>query len=206
MNHHEIPPVVVFDVYDTLVGWRHTVEEMAAKIGRTATDVFHGSMDLIKLTDEGLLSFAEYGHEMAERWGMPDYAVRVTEGFQPIEEMHRLATDFHDRGSRLVLATNAGRGVVRSCFTQKALPSIMRFEHVIESCKLGIAKPEGSFFRHILRRTGVAPAEHLFLDDNPANVEAAIEIGMQGVVVDINDYRRTADDVRALYLPDTLTA
>jgi len=56
------------------------------------------------------------------------------------------------------------------------------FDHVFLSCELGLAKPAAGVFREVARRLGCAPAEILFVDDNPANVAAARAAGWDAVV------------------------
>lgn len=45
------------------------------------------------------------------------------------------------------------------------------------SYQMGLAKPDPAAFRHVATSMGVAPAEILFLDDNPTNVESARSSG-----------------------------
>ena len=43
-------------------------------------------------------------------------------------------------------------------------------------------KPGQEIFREAIRRTGFAPAEILFIDDSPRNVEAAAAAGMRSAL------------------------
>lgn len=54
-----------------------------------------------------------------------------------------------------------------------------RFDAVYASHHLGVRKPEAGFFRQLLRRTGTAPHELLFVDDRPGNVDAARRLGIE---------------------------
>jgi putative hydrolase of the HAD superfamily len=55
---------------------------------------------------------------------------------------------------------------------------------LIDSCEVGIRKPNPAIFRLMLDRLGgLAPAEVLFLDDFPWNVAAAAGLGIQTVHV-----------------------
>jgi 2-haloacid dehalogenase len=56
------------------------------------------------------------------------------------------------------------------------------FETVVVSGDVGIAKPDSRIFRHLLERTGVAAASTVFVDDSPANVSAATELGMMALL------------------------
>ena len=52
-----------------------------------------------------------------------------------------------------------------------------RFDAIHYAADLGWAKPAPEFFRAIEARTGLAPCEIAFIDDKPANVEAARACG-----------------------------
>jgi putative hydrolase of the HAD superfamily len=53
------------------------------------------------------------------------------------------------------------------------------FAHRLYSCRLGIAKPDPSIFEQALDIIGSAPEQTLFIDDKPANTDAAARLGLQ---------------------------
>jgi putative hydrolase of the HAD superfamily len=53
-----------------------------------------------------------------------------------------------------------------------------RFEMIVNSSRLGVAKPERAIYDETLRRLDVKPAEALFIDDRAENVAAAAALGM----------------------------
>lgn len=67
------------------------------------------------------------------------------------------------------------------------------FERVFASYALGARKPDAEVFARVCAAMGCAPAEVLFFDDSPVNVEAAAAMGLRGVLV-----RSTADVETAL--------
>src|SRR5947209_5022748 len=46
----------------------------------------------------------------------------------------------------------------------------------------GARKPEPAFFAHVHQSAQAEPAECLFVDDLPVNVEAAVRFGWKGIV------------------------
>jgi putative hydrolase of the HAD superfamily len=54
---------------------------------------------------------------------------------------------------------------------------------VIDSSAVGIRKPDPAIYEHTLATLGVSAGAAVFLDDMPANVEAAQALGMHGIVV-----------------------
>jgi epoxide hydrolase-like predicted phosphatase len=55
------------------------------------------------------------------------------------------------------------------------------FDMIVFSGEEGVEKPDPEIYRRALARLGVSPAEAVFVDDMPANVEAARALGMAGV-------------------------
>lgn len=57
------------------------------------------------------------------------------------------------------------------------------FEVVVDSCKVGIRKPDPRIYTNALDALGVPAGRAAFLDDHPPNVAAAEALGMRGIVV-----------------------
>jgi epoxide hydrolase-like predicted phosphatase len=67
---------------------------------------------------------------------------------------------------------------------------VQAFESIFSSHELGFRKPEAQAFMRICQLTHMQPEEILFFDDLPENVKAAMDCGLQGVLV------RSPQDVR----------
>lgn len=65
------------------------------------------------------------------------------------------------------------------------------FDVVIDSCEVGMRKPDPAIWHMTLDAMGVDAAEAVFLDDHPENVEAAKQLEIRSVLV-------TSDIVAAL--------
>ena len=59
---------------------------------------------------------------------------------------------------------------------------LSRFDVLVWSYQLGIAKPDPAIYRYALEKLGTQPAETLFIDDKAENVEAAVALGMKGII------------------------
>ncbi len=57
------------------------------------------------------------------------------------------------------------------------------FEHQLMSHKTGLMKPDPAAFEHALETLGVPAGEILFFDDNEANVDAALAVGIEAALV-----------------------
>ena len=56
-----------------------------------------------------------------------------------------------------------------------------RFDVLVWSYQLRMAKPDPAIYRHVLKELGARPEETLFLDDRLVNVEAALALGFKAL-------------------------
>lgn len=70
------------------------------------------------------------------------------------------------------------------------------FDLFVSSCFVGIRKPDERIYRLALDLTQLAPAQCCFMDDRPANIDAATNVGMQTVLV--KDPQQLQSDLQAL--------
>jgi 2-haloacid dehalogenase len=73
-----------------------------------------------------------------------------------------------------------------------------RFEGIVVSGEEQVVKPEPEVFHRLLERYDLAADEVIFIDDSPANVEAARRLGMTGL--QFTDAVRLRADLAALGL------
>ncbi|MGH2850974.1 MAG: HAD family hydrolase [Solirubrobacteraceae bacterium] len=81
-----------------------------------------------------------------------------------------------ERGLRLALLSNAPHEVAD---VVDAAEFAAIFEQRIFSCRLGLMKPEPAIYAGALELLGADPAEVIFVDDRPANVDAARALGIR---------------------------
>lgn len=92
------------------------------------------------------------------------------------------------RGLRRAIITNNVKEFADGW--RSLLPVDDLFELVVDSCEVGLRKPNPAIFELTLKRMGITDASKtVFLDDFPGNIEAAQALGMQTVHVgdDINE-------------------
>ena len=53
-----------------------------------------------------------------------------------------------------------------------------RFARILNSARLGMAKPDPAIFEHLLQQLALPPGEVVFVDDRAENVTAAASLGM----------------------------
>ena len=104
----------------------------------------------------------------------------------PNEPMIGVMRAAQERGYRMAILTNNVREweeVWRS-----KLPVDEIFELVVDSAWVGMRKPDPRIYELTIERLGgLAPEEHLFVDDNELNIQAARELGLHAVHFRSND-------------------
>jgi 2-haloacid dehalogenase len=103
-----------------------------------------------------------------ERW--PEMVSGLIDGTMAIAESLKKS------GMPLYLLTNCSAEtfpIIQAHFTFPAL-----FDGAVVSGQIGLMKPDPAIYRHLLDRFGLQAADSLFIDDVPANVDAARALGM----------------------------
>ncbi|GAC1041295.1 HAD-IA family hydrolase [Rhizobium sp. No.120] len=82
-------------------------------------------------------------------------------------------------GTRMFLATNQEH--MRAAYLMDELGLSDYFDGIFYSGMLGYQKPAPEFFRLATERVGIAPGDIAFIDDYPANIEAARQFGWKAM-------------------------
>lgn len=88
-----------------------------------------------------------------------------------------LAAGFRAAGGRTALLSNSGPEVMARVRAERRLEA--RFDAVIISCEVGLAKPDAAIFRLCLERLGLPAGSVLFVDDRAENIEGAARVGLR---------------------------
>ena len=64
----------------------------------------------------------------------------------------------------------------------KNIASISYMKGIWISCEHGYLKPEKEAYLDFFKQFALNPEECIFIDDSPANIEAAMRLGMEGIV------------------------
>jgi putative hydrolase of the HAD superfamily len=81
-----------------------------------------------------------------------------------------------------------GAGMAGSLEKAAAIEAIMaRFDHVIESSKIGVRKPDPRIYQMMCEALDVSPHECLYLDDLGINCKPAATLGMAAIKVTSGD-------------------
>ncbi|MBQ9827077.1 MAG: HAD family phosphatase [Lachnospiraceae bacterium] len=100
--------------------------------------------------------------------------------FLAMPGMPELVERLKEKGFGVYLLTNFGKTDMD--FVRRTHHFEELFDGVLVSAEEGVWKPDPAFYRLLTERFGIDLTESVFADDNPANVRAAEELGMTGIV------------------------
>ncbi|KAI1702930.1 haloacid dehalogenase-like hydrolase domain-containing protein [Ditylenchus destructor] len=72
------------------------------------------------------------------------------------------------------------------------------FDIIVESCRVGIRKPDPRFYQIAIDKLNLASEECIFLDDVAVNCKAAEEVGMTAIQVAPGDTSSALDELETL--------
>lgn len=98
--------------------------------------------------------------------------------------------DLRARGYRTFLLSNTNPFVQSwaesPAFSAAGRPLSSYLEKCYCSYEVGIMKPDPAIFRYMLDDARIQPSETLFLDDSPANIAVAADLGLHTLLVEKN--------------------
>jgi putative hydrolase of the HAD superfamily len=85
-----------------------------------------------------------------------------------------------ERGILTAILSNMGDNVLANI--KREFDWLSRFDVLVWSYQLRMAKPDPAIYRHALEQLGTRPEETLFIDDRSVNTDAANALGMKSIV------------------------
>lgn len=178
------PPTTLFcDVGGVLVEnpWINTAEVIGSEYGLEEGVVFDELTKLAVELDSGKFAFQEYHKRLSSSLGADisyeDFVTLVLDtSLTRIESVWEAVREVRDSGRFVVVAlSNMSADVWKALETKFHIRSL--FDSEVLSFELGVAKPDARIFETALARAGSRPEESVFVDDTPANVDAASALG-----------------------------
>ena len=162
--------------------------EVAARPG--SWTIFRGG-----LTYEGAIEhFArQTGLSTAETRRLIDATV---DSLQPIAGTVSLLDDLAAAGAHLYLLSNMPASTYD--FLSRKHRFFSHFKYLVISGQILLIKPDPAIYKHLVEKTGIVPAESVFIDDLPRNVAAARDCGLHAI--QFRDPESCRQELRA-YLP-----
>lgn len=137
--------------------------------------------------DEGKLTGLEFWQKLLREAGISDpggvveelnlWDARMWTTQNPV--MIEWQMKLKERGILTAILSNMGDNVLENM--KREFDWLARFDVLVWSYQLRMAKPEPAIYQHVLNELGTRAEETLFLDDRPVNVEAARALGMPAI-------------------------
>jgi putative hydrolase of the HAD superfamily len=191
-------PFEAFNRYEAEIGLpKDFIRSLNARNGDTNA---WAKMERSEVSLEG---FVELFEEEARQQGHKLDGWRILQSLsgdirpQMVEALRRCKQAF-----RVACITNnmkhgEGPGMARSADKAKNVAEIMMlFEHVVESSKLGLRKPDPRIYRHACDLLGVQPEDCVYLDDLGINLKPARALGMR--TIKVGDPDVAIDELQAM--------
>ena len=183
------PSVVIFDVGKVLYDWNPWVlyerlipqgEALDAFLRDVVTTEWHFQHDagrpFAETSAELVARFPEHA-ELIGAWGQ-----RFDETIPgPIAGMTQLVVDLDAAGVPLYAITNFS-GEFWKPFRTREAAMFDRFRDIVVSGDEKLVKPDPAIYRLALDRFGIAAGDAVFVDDVPANIDAAAALGIHAIL------------------------
>jgi putative hydrolase of the HAD superfamily len=179
--------LVLFDMEGVLTHYDRAarVDHLAATAGCSPDIVRHAiwGSGLEARADAGQISDDEYLRELGMLLNYPvsrdDWLAARHASITPNQEALALAAKVAERHRIAVLTNNCRLLTDHIAYLN---PPVARLfgTHVYSSAAFGAAKPAAQTYLRCLEQLGVPAAQTLFVDDTAANVNGAIDAGLQG--------------------------
>jgi putative hydrolase of the HAD superfamily len=137
--------------------------------------VERGELELVEWYGITIAALAEAGIE-----AVPP-AVGRDQLFTPSEPMVEAVRAVRAAGARTAVVTNNVRELTDTW--RSTLPLDELFDEVVDSCEVGVRKPNPAIFRLTVDRLGVVPERAVFLDDLESNLVGARAAGLRAIHV-----------------------
>ena len=152
--------------------------------------------------DRGTLSYTGAIEHFAKATGRSTDETRTLihatrESLRPIEDSVHMVEKLAAAGVHLYLLSNMPVSTFDYLVQQHKF--FGHFKHLVISGAILLVKPEPAIYKHLVEKTGIVPAESVFIDDLLKNVVAARECGFHAI--QFTDPASCREQLR-VYLPE----
>ena len=134
--------------------------------------------------DRGTMSLEIAIERGATRTGLPVGDIErlltaVPEYLTPIDQTIELIRRIHGTSNKLFVLSNMH--LASAAHLEQSHDIWTLFDGIVFSSRINMIKPEIGIYRYLLDRYQLEPADTVFIDDIPANLEAASSLGIKTI-------------------------
>ena len=156
------------------------LEDLAQAVNRPLSEVKAYWLSRDDDICRGILAPQQFYNDLVSHFGAGDpdldFLQSWTSRFVANTETHQAMRDIQSRGVRLGILSNIYPGVFSVAVGMGVIPDL-DYAVVVQSCDLGIVKPDPKIFNHALRMAGVSPEQAVLIDDRAENIDAVEALG-----------------------------
>lgn len=175
---------IYFDLGGVIFNWRKSLVKLAEKHNISIAEIYKVFYETDVAACKGYLNKEQLDKYFQRKLKLRDKTLKVTDfcadNFEPIIEIHNFIRQIA-KSNRLGLLSNIRSGLYPLLLEKKKVPHI-NFQAVIQSCDLGLMKPELAIYKHAHQKSQVRHEEILFIDDLVENLVPARKLGWQTVL------------------------
>ena len=194
---------IVFDLGGVVFNWQpdaiiESIFEDPDTRGLIKREIFEHA-DWVEL-DRGTIALEQAIARGVSRTGLPYHDIErvfgvVPQSLTPIEATIDLIRDLSSTKNRLFVLSNMHAASI--AYLEQHHEIWTMFDGVVISSRIQMVKPEVQIYEYLLNLYQLDPAETIFIDDLPENLEAASSIGIQTVrFIDADQCKRALAHVR----------
>jgi putative hydrolase of the HAD superfamily len=171
---------IIFDLGKVLFDFQDGLDELAKRLNTTTEELFpiflQNDPDICagKISPQELLE--RYEETFNKKTNIANFSVFWTGFLIPNRESIKLLTDLYNQGYSVGILTNIYPDTLDILKEEKKLPDI-EYTTIVQSCEIGMVKPNTNIFEHTQSQLQDDPNEILFIDDSLPNCDTAIKIG-----------------------------
>jgi putative hydrolase of the HAD superfamily len=184
----------VFDLGNVILPFEHRQiavklhEKSVDKQAYTPQDLFDAMFDfengMVNPYEEGLMSSVEFFSELKHRFqlemNLEDFKDIWNPIFRDDPEVNRAILYLREKGYPLFLLSNTNE--LHFSYIIEKYPIVHVLDEWLLSFEVGAKKPKRRMFDAIFEKIDIRPSEVLYIDDIAHYVEAAQQLGINGIV------------------------
>lgn len=190
---------VYFDVGGVLLRWRETLLELAKVYRKPIGDVEKAYLKYEELSLRGKIDTKLLWRKFCgdlkikadDKFNFVEFSM---ENFLPIKQTHKLLKQLIGH-IPVGLLTNVHPGFFERAIFHKHIPDL-KYHAVVQSCEIGLIKPEKGIYLHAGRLAQAPHKNILFIDDLEVNVVAARSLGWKTVLFETDNPGKSIKEIK----------
>ncbi len=196
-------PALIFDFGNVVAhfDYRLAADKLGARLGLSGEALLDrlrplGFSDLVKRYESGGMSNEAFSSAVSALVSLEvthdEFSAAWSDIFTANESIVPLLAALKAAGYRLVLGSNTN-DLHAARFRRQFAQTLGYFDKLVLSYEIGHIKPSEAFYLACAEAAGAEPADCVFIDDLPENIEGARAAGLVGML-----YRDTGELIRDL--------